>query len=87
MSTFDRYRNSRIQPRNQQKPTNRSNIRKPTVTSAKKSDVKPMSRNNQKNNSNDDKKANNTNSAKKDDMTKVELICLFNFVRFFHYSK
>ena len=66
------YRNSKIQPRNQQKPpTNRSNIRKPSVTSAKKSDVKPVSRNNQRNNGNDDKKNANTNSAKKEDVNKV----------------
>ncbi|XP_001601295.1 katanin p60 ATPase-containing subunit A-like 1 [Nasonia vitripennis] len=65
-------RNSKIQPRNQQRPPNRSNIRKPSVSSAKKTDVKPVSRNSQRNNSSvDDKKNSNTNStAKKDDVNK-----------------
>ncbi|XP_058802145.1 katanin p60 ATPase-containing subunit A-like 1 [Phymastichus coffea] len=67
-------KNSRILPRNQQqKPPNRSNIRKPSITSAKKTDVKPTTRNNQKNNGTDDKKNVNSNSVKKDDVNKDKL--------------
>lgn len=73
--SFSLCRNSKILPRNQQqKPPNRSNIRKPTVTSAKKNDVKPTARNNQKPNGTEDRKnasGNNTNNGKKDDVNKV----------------
>ncbi|XP_014212433.1 katanin p60 ATPase-containing subunit A-like 1 isoform X2 [Copidosoma floridanum] len=66
-------KNSKLPPRNQQRPpTNRSNLRKPSITSAKKTDVKPIARNNQRNNNgNDDKKTSNPNNGKKDD-EKVE---------------
>ncbi|KAJ8670252.1 hypothetical protein QAD02_001511 [Eretmocerus hayati] len=63
-------KNSRIPARNQQKPINRSQIRKPGVASAKKTDVKPVSRNNQRNNPTEDRKTPVANSTKKDDVNK-----------------
>ncbi|XP_011498638.1 PREDICTED: katanin p60 ATPase-containing subunit A-like 1 [Ceratosolen solmsi marchali] len=66
-------KNSKLQPRSQQKPASRSNIRKPSVSSAKKTDVKPMFRNNQRSNGNDDKKTPTPNNAKKDDVNKEKV--------------